>query len=116
MMFAKILLTILMVSAWLSLAFGSSQSDEFVAQEPAMDVESDHDLDAVNDTDDVMEDVMLKRKAAMDFFQRDRRGLHHECYDECCSWEEVREHYEHDIPAAIKYWRTYQSHRHIIGC
>ena len=44
---------------------------------------------------------MLKREAATEFFQRDRRDLNHECYGECCNWEEVREHYEHDIPAAV---------------
>ena len=57
---------------------------------------------AVDDTDHVMKDVMLKREAATEFFQRDRRDLNHECYAECCSWEEVREHYEHDIPAAVR--------------
>ena len=48
-----------------------------------------------------MEDVMMKRKEATEFFQRDRRDLNHECYSECCTWEEVREHYEHDIAAAV---------------
>ncbi|CAB4039580.1 Hypothetical predicted protein, partial [Paramuricea clavata] len=54
----------------------------------------------LDETGGVMEDVMLKREAATEFFQRDRRDLNHECYSECCNWEEVREHYEHDIPAA----------------
>ena len=53
------------------------------------------------DNDDV-EDVVLRREAAAEFFQRARRGLNHECYAECCNWEEVREHYEHDIPAAVR--------------
>ena len=44
---------------------------------------------------------MLKREAATEFLKRHRRGLNHECYGECCDWEEVREHYEHDIPAAV---------------
>jgi hypothetical protein len=48
-----------------------------------------------------MEDVMLKREAATEFLKRKRRGLNHECYAECCDWEEVIEHYEHDIPAAV---------------
>ena len=51
-----------------------------------------------------MDDVMLKREAATKFFERDRRDLNHECYSECCNWEEVREHYEHDLLAAV---RTY---------
>lgn len=45
---------------------------------------------------------MLKREEASEFFERDRRGLNHECYSECCTWEEVREHYEHDIAAAVR--------------
>ena len=56
----------------------------------------------VDDTDDVMDDVMLKREAAAKFFERDQRDLNHECYSECCNWEEVREHYEHDIDAAVR--------------
>lgn len=51
--------------------------------------------------DDFM-DVMVKREEAKDFLQRDRRDLNHECYAECCRWEEVREHYEFDIPAAVR--------------
>ena len=54
-----------------------------------------------SDTDDVMDDIMLKREKATNFLQRDRRDLNHECYSECCNWEEVREHYEHDIAAAV---------------
>ena len=53
------------------------------------------------ENDDV-ENVVLKREAAAEFFQRDRRGLHHECYHECCSWEEVREVYEYNVPAAVR--------------
>lgn len=49
-----------------------------------------------------MGDVMLKREAATKFFERDRRDLNHECYSECCNWEEVREHYEHDLAAAVR--------------
>ena len=49
-----------------------------------------------------MDDVMLKREAATKFFERDQRDLNHECYSECCNWEEVREHYEHDIDAAVR--------------
>ena len=49
-----------------------------------------------------MDDVMLKREAATKFFERDRRDLNHECYSECCNWEEVREHYEHDTDAAVR--------------
>jgi hypothetical protein len=53
--------------------------------------------------DDVMEDVMLKREAATEFLQpRDRRSLYEECYKECCSWEEVREHYEKDRTTAVR--------------
>ena len=48
-----------------------------------------------------MEDVMLKREEATEFFQRDRRSLHHECYVECCTWEEVREYYPHNADAVV---------------
>ena len=53
--------------------------------------------------DGVMEDVMLKRKAATEFFQRVRRtNLDLECYVECCVWEEVRERYDpHDLQAGV---------------
>ena len=49
-----------------------------------------------------MDDIMLKREAATEFFERDRRGLYHECYRECCSWEEVREYYKYDRKAAVR--------------
>ena len=49
-----------------------------------------------------MEDVMLKREAATEFLQRDRRSLYHECYIECCTWEEVREYYENDRKTAVR--------------
>ena len=46
--------------------------------------------------------IIAKREEAKNFFQRDRRGLYHECYAECCTWEEVREHYEFDIERAVR--------------
>ena len=46
--------------------------------------------------------VIAKREEAKNFFQRDRRGLYHECYAECCNFEEVREHYEFDIESAVR--------------
>lgn len=46
--------------------------------------------------------VFAKREEAKNFFQRDRRTLHHECYVECCTFEEVREHYEFDIERAVR--------------
>ncbi|XP_028409226.1 uncharacterized protein LOC114531808 [Dendronephthya gigantea] len=60
-----------------------------------------------NDNYDMMDDILLKREDASKFFERNRRGLNHECYAECCNWEEVREHYEHDIAAAQNYWNKY---------
>lgn len=48
-----------------------------------------------------MDGIMLKEEDAKNF-QITRRDLNHECYKECCSWEEVREHYEHDISAAVR--------------
>ncbi|CAB3999073.1 ---NA--- [Paramuricea clavata] len=64
----------------------------------------------IDDTDHVMEDVMLKREAATEFFQRDRRGsLDHECYIECCSWEEVCENYGNDRREALKYWNKFRT-------
>ncbi|XP_028394991.1 uncharacterized protein LOC114519120 [Dendronephthya gigantea] len=62
----------------------------------------------IHDENEITDDIMLKREAAAEFFERFRRGLNHECYAECCSWEEVREHYEHDMRAAERYWRTYR--------
>ncbi|CAB4026984.1 ---NA---, partial [Paramuricea clavata] len=50
------------------------------------------------------------------FLQRYRRDLNHECYSECCNWEEVREHYEHDIPAAKKYRRKFLKWKNKNGC
>ena len=41
-----------------------------------------------------MDDIMLKREAATEFFERDRRDLYEECYRECCSWVEVRKYYK----------------------
>jgi hypothetical protein len=55
-----------------------------------------------DEKDGVMEDIMLKHENAKEFFLRDRRDLNHECYAECCNWEEVREHYEHDLVAAVR--------------
>ena len=52
--------------------------------------------------DDIM-NVMVKREEAKNFFQRDRRDLNHECYTECCRFEEVREHYEFDVTRAVRY-------------
>ncbi|CAB4026983.1 Hypothetical predicted protein [Paramuricea clavata] len=53
----------------------------------------------IDDTHDVMEDIILKREAATEFYQRQRdrrslKALHHECYSECCTWEEVREYFK----------------------
>jgi hypothetical protein len=62
-----------------------------------------------------MEDVMLKREAATEFFQRDRRNLRHECYTECCEWEEVRENFGNDRKRAVRLtsgpwqWAGFQS-------
>ncbi|XP_028394767.1 uncharacterized protein LOC114518931 [Dendronephthya gigantea] len=73
---------------------------DYAWKKKLMDVENDNE-------NDIMDDIMLKREEAADFFERDRRGLSHECYAECCSWEEVREHYDHDMRAAKLYWERY---------
>ena len=48
-----------------------------------------------------MDKIMLKQEDAKNF-KITRRGLLHECYVECCSWEEVREGHRHDLPAAVR--------------
>ncbi|XP_028390779.1 uncharacterized protein LOC114515680 [Dendronephthya gigantea] len=69
--------------------------------------EADNSANAERESaDTVMDGIMLNQEDAKSF-KTVRRGLNHECYHECCSWEEVREHYEHDIPAAKKYYENY---------
>jgi uncharacterized protein YlaN (UPF0358 family) len=47
--------------------------------------------------------IMMKREEASKFLKRVRRDLNNECYGKCCTWEEVREHYEFDIAAAVRF-------------
>ena len=59
--------------------------------------------DVVDDvTHSIMDDVMLKREAATEFYDREPRNLYHECYAECCRWEEVRESYKHNIAEGVR--------------
>ncbi|CAB3999071.1 Hypothetical predicted protein [Paramuricea clavata] len=62
----------------------------------------------IDDTDHVMEDIMLKREAATEFLQSDGRSLYHECYVECCTWEEVREYYGRGRENAEEYWEKFR--------
>ena len=67
-----------------------------------------HLICVVDDTNDgvmenVMNDVMLKREEATTFYERDRRSIDHECYEECCKWEEVRESFKHNLDLGVRW-------------